>query len=121
MAKDFEEDENMLADEDLIVLKDEDGKEIEFIQIATLDYENEWYAFLQPTELGDMSEDEMLLFKIETGEDGDDFFVPVEDKEITDALYQEYLKEYAAENPDEEFCDGACSMCNVKDCADRDK
>ena len=121
MAKDFEEEENMLGDEDLIVLKDEDGKEIEFVQIATLDYENEWYAFLQPTELGDMSEDEMLLFKIESDEDGEDYFVPVEDKTITDALYQEYLKEYALENPDESFCDGACDMCNIKDCEDRDK
>ena len=120
MAKDME-DENMLADEDLIVLQDEDGKEIEFVQIATLDYENEWYAFLQPTELGEMKDDEMLLFKIETDENDQDYFVPVEDKTITDALYQEYLKEYALENPDEEFCDGACSMCNKADCEDRDK
>ena len=119
MAKDME-DESMLADEDIIVLQDEDGKEIEFVQIATLDYKDEWYAFLQPTELGDMAEDEMLLFKLESDENGDDYFVPVEDKEITEALYNEYLKEYALENPDEEFCDGACSMCGKADCADRD-
>ena len=120
MAQDME-DENMLADEDLIVLQDEDGKEIEFVQIATLDYENEWYAFLQPTELGEMKDDEMLLFKIESDENGDDYFVPVEDKDVTEALYNEYLKEYALENPDESFCDGDCGMCNISDCEDRDK
>ena len=116
---DERENESMLADEDIIVLQDEDGKEIEFVQIATLDYNDEWYAFLQPTELGDMEEDEMLLFKIEADENGDDFFVPVEDKDITEALYNEYLKEYALEN-EEEFCDGACSMCSKADCEERD-
>jgi len=116
---DEKENESMLSDEDYIVLKDEDGEEIEFVVIATLDYKDEWYAFLQPTELGDMSEDEMLLFKMENDENDEQFFVPVEDKEITDALYNEYLKEYAAENGEDEFCDGACDMCNIKDCGDR--
>ncbi len=120
MAEDLE-NESMLADEDIIVLQDEDGKEVEFVQIATLDYKDEWYAFLQPTELGDMKEDEMLLFKIESDEDGEDYFVPVEDKDVTDALYNEYLKEYADEFGEEEFCDGACSMCSKANCEDRDK
>ena len=118
MAEELE-NESMFSDEDIVVLKDEDGKEIEFVQIATLDYKDEWYAFLQPLELGDMEEDEMILFKIETDENGDDFFVAVEDKDVMDALYNEYLKEYAAENGEEEFCDGACSMCNKSDCGDR--
>ncbi len=114
--KDIQNEDNIFADEDLIVLKDEDGKEIEFVQIATIDFENEWYAFLQPTELGDMEEDEMLLFKIETDENGDDFFVPVEDEDLTQKVYDEYVKEFEEEG----FCDGACSMCNKEDCQDRE-
>jgi uncharacterized protein YrzB (UPF0473 family) len=111
------ENENVFSDEDLIVLKDEDGKEIEFVQIATIDYEGEWYAFLQPTELGDLEDDEMILFKIETDEEGEDFFVPVEDEDLTNKVYEEYVKEYEAET---EYCDGDCSMCSEENCEDRE-
>ena len=87
------ENENIFADEDLVVLKDEDGKEIEFIQIATIDYDDEWYAFLQPTELGDLEDDEMIIFKMEEDENGETIFIPVEDEDLMNKVYDEYVKE----------------------------
>ncbi len=85
-------------DEELIVLADEEGQEVEFHHIATLDYKDEWYIYLQPVELGDMDEDEMLIFKIEADEDGNDTFVPVEDEQLLQTLYDEYLKECELED-----------------------
>ena len=103
------ENENIFADEDLVVLKDEDGKEIEFIQIATIDYDDEWYAFLQPTELGDLEDDEMIIFKMEEDENGETIFIPIEDEDLMNKVYDEYVKEY--ENMQEECKDCTSSSC----------
>lgn len=91
MAEDIKDEE--MQDDEIIVMVDEDGKEVEFNHIATLDYNNEWYIYVQPVELGDMDDDEMFIFKIEEDENGNDLFTPVEDEDLLDALYQEYLKE----------------------------
>ena len=80
------DEDNIFADEDLVVLKDEEGKEIEFVQIATIDYDDEWYAFLQPTELGDLEDDEMIIFKLEEDENGETIFIPVEDEDLMDKV-----------------------------------
>ena len=93
--------EEMLDDE-IIVMVDEEGKEVEFTHIATLDYNDEWYIYVQPVELGDMDEDEMFIFKIEEDENGNDLFTPVEDENLLEKLYQEYLKECDIQDAKEE-------------------
>lgn len=91
-----------MQDDEIIVMVDEDGKEVEFTHIATLDYNDEWYIYVQPVELGDMDEDEMFIFKIEEDEEGNDLFTPVEDEDLLEKLYQEYLKECDLEDAKEE-------------------
>ncbi len=92
MAEDIKNQEE-LNDDEIMVLVDDDGQEVEFHHIATLDYKDEWYIYLQPLDLGEMDEDEMLIFKIEADEEGNDLFMPVEDEDLLDKLYEEYLKE----------------------------
>ncbi|MCI8421781.1 MAG: DUF1292 domain-containing protein [Clostridia bacterium] len=86
-------------DEEIIVLADEEGKEVEFKHIATLDYEEEWYIYLEPLEgvEEDAEEAEMVIFHIQSDADGNDVFVPVEDEELLDKLYNEFLKELDAQ------------------------
>lgn len=99
------EKENIVDEEqdEIIVLQDEDGKEIEFNHIATLDYNDEWYIYLQPVELEDgMEDDEMFIFKIEEDKDGNDLFNPVEDEDLLQKLYEEYLKECDLEDEREQ-------------------
>ena len=80
-----------LLDDEIIVMVDEEGKEVEFTHIATLDYNDEWYIYVQPVELGDMDEDEMFIFKIEEDEN-----------DLLEKLYQEYLKECDIQDAKEE-------------------
>ena len=93
-------------DEEIIVLADEEGKEVEFKHIATLDYEEEWYMYLEPLEELDgeekkseeeAEEAELVIFHIQTDADGNDVFVPVEDEDLWDKLYNELLKELDAQ------------------------
>ena len=103
MAENIKDNAELQEDEEIIVLADEEGKEVEFRHIATLDYEEEWYMYLEPLEQiegeedksanGDVEETEMVIFHIQSDADGNDVFVPVEDEDLLDKLYNEFLKE----------------------------
>lgn len=81
-------------DEEIVMLVDDEGKEVEFKYLATLDYEEEWYLYLQPIENADedVEEPEIAIMRIETDAAGNDTFVPVEDEELWDKLYDEFVK-----------------------------
>ncbi|MDE6362374.1 MAG: DUF1292 domain-containing protein [Clostridia bacterium] len=103
MAENIKDNAELQEDEEIIVLADEEGKEVEFRHIATLDYEEEWYMYLEPLEKmedeenkpadGEEEETEMVIFHIQSDADGNDVFVPVEDEDLLDKLYNEFLKE----------------------------
>ena len=87
--------------EEIIILADEEGKEVEFRHIATLDFEEEWYLYLHPLSVDGVDEDDMVIFHIESDADGNDVFMPVEDEELLDKLYNEYVKELVAQDDEE--------------------
>ena len=100
--------DEMMEEDEIITLVGDNGEEVQFNHIATLDYKDDWYIFLQPVELGDLEEDEMLIFKIESDEEGNDLFVPLEDEELINAVYAEYEKEFECNCGDDCDCDGDC-------------
>lgn len=70
-------------DEDLVVLTTDDGVEHNFYHVATVDYKNEWYVFFQPAEeIPDIDDDEVVIFRLEEDENGEDLFVPIEDENL---------------------------------------
>jgi uncharacterized protein YrzB (UPF0473 family) len=80
-------------DDDIVVLENEAGEEIEFQHLGTIDYKEKWYILLQPLEkTDDLEEDDVVIFEMVETENGDDF-VSVEDEEILNAVYDEFLKE----------------------------
>lgn len=53
-----------------VKLEDNDGKEIEFEQVAVVDYEEKYYAILYPvTKLEGVNDDECLVFMIDEEKD----------------------------------------------------
>ena len=90
-----DEIKDMLVEEDdIITLMGDDGEEEEFYHIATIDFENKWYIFLHPVEEQEgIAEDEALIFEISEDEEGNDMFNLVEDDELIDKVYAEYIKE----------------------------
>lgn len=85
---------HMIEDEDdIITLVNEEGEEVEFVEIAGIAYRGNFYAVLQPVELLDgMGEDEALVFKVAKGANGEDNFEIEIDETIIKAVYEEYLK-----------------------------
>lgn len=89
---DYEKYVDRLFDEsndEKIYVKDKDGKEIEFEQIAVVDYMESYYAVLKPvTEIEGVSEDEFLVFLINEEEDCLSY---VEDDKIIDGVSEEFF------------------------------
>lgn len=88
LNKEFSED-----DDDLVVLRNAQGEDIEFVDIAGIALSHGYYAIMQPVELmEDMQDDEALVFKVERTEDGEDKFSIVFDDEIINEVFDEYYK-----------------------------
>lgn len=84
--KDFEE-----VDDDIVTLLNEDGEEVDFIEVAGIVLESGFYAILQPVELLEgMDEDEALVFKVTQTVDGDDNFEICVDDDIIDEVFAKY-------------------------------
>ncbi len=81
----FFDDDNF----DKIYLNDNSGKEIEFEQVATVDYDANYYAILYPlTQIEGLGENEALVFLID---EENDCLVYVEEDDIATAVFEVYL------------------------------
>ena len=77
--------------DDIVTLLSATGEEIDFVEIAGIAYQGNFYAILQPVELIEgMSDDEALVFKASRLQDGQDKFEIELDDEIIDAVFSEY-------------------------------
>ena len=85
--KEMIEEEN----DDIITLITTDGEEVDFIEVAGIELNDNFYAILQPVELlDDMEEDEALVFKVTAGDDEGDKFEMESDDDVIDAVFAEY-------------------------------
>lgn len=101
--------ENEIVDEDIIQLVNEDGETVDFFHVATIEFENNWYVFFEPAEeLEDIDEGEVVVFKLDTDEDGEDLFVPIEDEELMDRVFEEYNRLIEEESSCGEGCGCDC-------------
>ena len=90
-----------MEQENIVELVDEDGNEVSFEHLMTLEHNGNAYICLAPMEpMEDVAEDELVIMRIETDEEGNDFYTTIEDEEELDAVFEKYLE--IAEADDEE-------------------
>lgn len=110
----------MEFEDNLIQLIDEDGEELNFEHIMTLDYKDKQYIVLTPAdeefydddsddveELAeldgaeeedfeeydeDVEEGELVILEVTQDEEGNDLFLSIEDDDLLDELYNVYLQ-----------------------------
>lgn len=92
-----EEEKNVeLIDDETITLYDDDGKPVKFCEVACVEYQGEFYAFLQPVEkMEGVEEDDAFIFKVREEDEETDVFEPVTDDSIREAVFNEYLNAVA--------------------------
>lgn len=83
------------CEDDIVILHDEEGNEIPFHYVTTLEHEGKDYVYLQMAE--DSEEDDLIveIFELETvEEDGEEYdnLIPVDD-ELYEVLYNKLLEE----------------------------
>lgn len=93
--KDIDELEEEEEIENYITLVDDNGKEVSFEIIGTVEYEDHLYGVLLPFEDED---DEVVILEIIPGETPDeDDFVSVNDDELLAKVFEEFKKDYDGE------------------------
>lgn len=80
-------------EDDIISLKTAKGEIMDFVEIAGIAYDGNFYAILQPVELLEgMKDDEALVFRVKRNDEGQDTFEVELDDVIIDAVFREYNK-----------------------------
>lgn len=85
---------NNHEDDNIVVLCDEDGNNVEFEILDLVDYEGEEYVILLSTE-GDG--DEVVILKSEEDENGEEDFYGVEDDEVLEAVFNIFKNRFSDE------------------------
>ncbi len=121
MADFFDDQNNMSEDEDIITLYNEaTDKDENFYHLATLDVDKRWFVVLKPVEkLEDIADDEVLIYEITEDENGNDIFVTIEDEELLDKVFNEFMAEVEKFEDDLDNADngGDCSSCSSDGCS----
>ena len=79
--------------EDIVELVDEDGQAVRFEHLMTLEHEGKPYICLVPVDpMEDVGEDELVILRIETDDEGNDVYATVEDDAELDAVFEKYLE-----------------------------
>ncbi len=98
------EDEEM----SIVELTDEDGETTKFEYLSTIEYENENYVVLMALEEDEddetfededeEDEGEVLILRIDKGEDGEDIYVSCEDEETAQKVFDLFMEQLDAED-----------------------
>ena len=90
-------------DEHLVVLQDENGKDVSFEHLLTLEYKGESYILLEAQQdMEDCLQGESIILKIEQDENGDDIYATIEDEAEYQEVMQKCLDELDEEEPEDE-------------------
>lgn len=98
-------DVNEEEEEEVITLATPDGEEVDFTEIAAVEFEDKLYVIMQPVELFEgMEDDEALVFAVTDENEEDARFDVVSDDRIIDGVFAEYYKlldeQEASETPE---------------------
>ncbi len=80
--------------DDVVVLVDENGEEVEFEHLDTIEMNGSEYVILLPLEEEEEEEetntDEVVILKIEHNDSGEDSFISVEDEDELNSVFEEF-------------------------------
>ena len=83
---------------DFVTLIDEEGNEVEFEHIDTVEYEGVTYLAFIPAELSVEEDAEVVIMQVVTDENGEELLEGVEDDDIADAVFNIVMERAEAED-----------------------
>ncbi len=95
---DFENNENEEELDNIIVLNDEEGKEVQFEFLDLIEYEDEEYVILLPIEETDEDAGEVVILKVEdTDSEDEESYVSVDDQETLNTVFEIFKEKFKDE------------------------
>jgi uncharacterized protein YrzB (UPF0473 family) len=91
--------------DDVVILVDDEGKEMEFEHLDTVEMNDKEYVVLLPVEQEEGETDEVVILKIEHGDNGEDSFITVEDEKELDEVFEEFKAHMEEEYDEDEELD----------------
>ena len=93
-------------DDNIVILVDENGENVEFEHLDTIEMDGNEYVVLLPLEDSDESEvDEVIILKIERNDEGEDTFITIENEKELNEVFEEFkerMEEFEDLEEDEE-------------------
>lgn len=79
-------------DDNIVVLVDENGENVEFELLDTIEMDGKEYVVLLPIEEGndDGETDEVIILRVEEGEDDEDMFITIDDEKELNEVFEEF-------------------------------
>ena len=95
---DFENNEMEEELDNIIVLNDEEGKEVQFEFLDLVEYEDEEYVVLLPIEETEDDAGEVVILKVEDTESEDEeSYVSVDDQETLNTVFEIFKEKFKDE------------------------
>ena len=90
--------ENMEGEEidNIVILNDEEGNEVQFEFLDLIEYDGEEYVILLPVEEEEVSEEpgEVVILKLENTSDEEESYVSVEDEETLNKVFEIFKEKF---------------------------
>ena len=95
---DFENNEMEEELDNIIVLNDEDGNEVQFEFLDLVEYEGEEYVILLPLEEDEEEAGEVVILKVEdTDSEDEESYVSVDDEETLNTVFEMFKDKFKDE------------------------
>lgn len=95
---DFENNEMEEELDNIIVLNDEEGQEVQFEFLDLVEYEDEEYVVLLPIEESEDDAGEVVILKVEdTDSEDEESYVSVDDQETLNTVFEMFKEKFKDE------------------------
>lgn len=98
MSEDLENVENSEEIDNIIVLNDDEGNDVQFEFLDLIEYEDEEYVVLLPVEEDEQDSGEVVILKLEDSESEDEeTYVSVDDETILNKVFEIFKDKFKDE------------------------
>lgn len=81
----------MINDDNIVVLTDNDGNELECDYLDTITYNDMHFVILYPLDQ-DKEEGEVIILELVENEEGEEEYITVEDEDLLDEVFDQYIQ-----------------------------
>lgn len=93
MSENMNNQDMDMEQENIVTLVDDDGNEVSFEHLMSLEHNGKVYICLAPAEpMDDVEEDELVIMRIEQDEDGNDFYTTIDSEQELNEVFEKYLE-----------------------------